>query len=152
MAELLLDILELLLPRSFLFSPLMRGRLFTSIVHVKRPFVATVSGGYVGIMPSSPTIFSSSVSFSGGAEVLLLLLWYGIAAFMGLLFILWSLHLSGEFLQLPQQVLIDETKGLHLVASSVESSGNVSWLPAINVVLLVLRPGGVGMTLAHVSS
>ena len=152
MAELLLDILEPLLPRSFFLSPLIRGRLFTSILPVKRSFVLTVLGGYVRIMPSGPAIFSFSVSDSGGAEVLLLLLWYGIAAFMGLLFILWLLHLSGEFHQLPQQALIDETEGLHLVASSVESFGNVSRLPVVNVVLLVLRPQGVGVTLAHVSS
>ena len=82
----------------------------------------------------------------------LLLLWYGIAAFMGLLFIMWSLYLSDEFRQLPQQALIDETKGLHLVASSVESSGNVSRLLAVNVVLLILRPRGVGVTPAYVSS
>ena len=84
--------------------------------------------------------------------MLFLLLRYGIAAFMGLLFNLWSLHLSGEFRQIPQQALIDETEGLHLVASSVKSSENVSRLPAVNVVLLVLRPWGVGVTLAHVSS
>ena len=103
-------------------------------------------------MPPGPTIFSSSVNVPRGAEVLLLLLWYGIATFMGLLFILWSLHLSSEFRQLPQQMLIDETEGLHLVASSVKSSGNVSRLAAVNVVLLVLRPRGVGVTPAHVSS
>ena len=130
----------------------MRGRLFTSIIPVKRSFISIVSGGYVGIMPSGPAILSSSVIVWGGAEVLLLLLWYGIAASMGLLFILWSLHLFGEFHQLPQQALIDETEGLHLIARSVEGSENVSRLPAINVVLLVLRPRGVGVTLAHVSS
>ena len=152
MVELLLDILELLLPRSFLLSPLMRGQLFTSIIPVKRSFIAIISGGYVGIMPSGLAIFSSSVNVSGGAEVLLLLLWYGITAFMGLLFTLWSLHLSIEFRQLPQQALMDETEGLHLVASNVESSRNVSRLPAVNIVLLVLCPRGVGVTPAHVSS
>ena len=152
MAKLLLDILEPLLLRSFLLSPLMRGWLFTSIVPVKHSFVVTISGGYVGIMPPGPAIFFSSVSVSGGIEVLLLLLRYGIAAFIGLLFILWSLHLSGEFRQLPQQALIDETEGLHLVASSVKSSENVSQLSAVNIVLLVLRPQGLGMTLAFVSS
>ena len=103
-------------------------------------------------MPSGSAIFSSSVIVSGGTEVLLLLLWYGITASMGLLFILWSLHLSGEFCQLPQQALIDEAEGLHLVASSVESFGNVPRLSAVNVVLLVLRHRGVGVTPAHVSS
>ena len=151
-AELLLDILKLLLPRSFLLSPLMRGQLFTSIVPVKRSFVMTVSEGYVRIMSSGPAIFSSSVSVSRGAEVLLLLLWYGIATFMGLLFTLWSLHLSSEFCQLPQQALIDEIEGLHLVASNVESFGNVSQLPTVNIVLLVLCPRGVGVTPTHVSS
>ena len=152
MAELLLDILEPLLPRSFLFSPLMMGRPFTSVFLIKRSFISIISGGYVGIMSSSPAIFSSSIIVSGGAKVLLLLLWYGIVASMGLLFILWSLHLYGEFYQLPQQALIDETKGLHLVASRVESFGNVSWLPTVNVILLVLHPQGVGVTLAHVLS
>ena len=140
MAELLLDILELLLPRLFLLSPLMKGRLFTSIIPVKRSFVATISGGYVGIMPSCPAIFPFSVSVPRGAEVLLLLMWYCIVAFMGLLFILWSLHLSGEIRQLPQQALIDEMEGLHLVANSVESFRNVSRLPAVNVILFVLCP------------
>ena len=152
MDELLLDILEPLLPRSFLFSSLTRGRLFTSIVSVKRSFLSIVPKEYVGIMPSSPAIFSSSIIVSGGAEVLLLLLWYGIVASMGLLLILWSLHVSVEFHQLPQQALIDETEGLHLIASSLESSGNFSRLPAVDVVLLVLRPRGMGVTPAHVSS
>ena len=71
---------------------------------------------------------------------------------MGLLFTPWSLHLFVEFRQLPQQALIDETEGLHLIASSVESSGNVSRLLAVDVVLLVLRPRGIGVTTAHVSS
>ena len=83
------------------------------------------------IMPSVLAICSSFVIVSGGAGVLLHLLWYGIAASMGLLFILWSLHLFGEFYQLPQQALIDKTKGLHLVASWVESSRNVSRLPVV---------------------
>ena len=78
--------------------------------------------------------------------MLVLLLWCGIAASMGLLFILWSLHLSVEFRQLPQQALIEETEGLHLIVSSVESSGNVSRLPAVDVVLLVLRPWGIVVT------
>ena len=152
MAELLLDILEPLLPRSFLFSPLIWGRPFTSIVPVKRSFVLIVFGGYVGIMPSGPAIFSSSVIFSRGAEVLLFLLWCGITTSMGLLSTLWSLHLSVEFRQLPQQALIDETESLHLIASSVESSENVSWLLAVDIVLLVLHPRGIGVTPAHVSS
>ena len=49
-------------------------------------------------------------------------------------------------------MLIDETEGLHLVASGVKSSGNVSRLSTVIVVLLVLRPRGVGMTPTHVSS
>ena len=49
-------------------------------------------------------------------------------------------------------MLIEETECLYLIASYVKSSKSVSWLFAINVVLLVLRPLGVGMTSAHVSS
>ena len=49
-------------------------------------------------------------------------------------------------------MLIDETECLHLVGSGVKSSESVSWLSAVNVVLLVLRPRGVGVTLVHVSS
>ena len=45
-------------------------------------------------------IFSSSVNVSEGVEVLLFLLWNGIAAFTGLLCLLWALPLSGEFYQL----------------------------------------------------
>ena len=130
----------------------MKGRLFTSIALIKRSFVSIVFGGYVEIIPFGLVIFSSSVIVSGGAEVLFLLLWYGIAASIGLLFILWLLHLFGEFCQLPQQALIDETEGLHLVANNVESSGNIPRLSAVNVVLLVLRPRGVRVTPAHVSS
>ena len=152
MAELLFDILEPFLLRSFLFSPLIWGRPFTSIVPVKRSFILIVPGGYVRIMPSSLAIFSSSVIVSRGTEVLLFLLWGGIAASMGVLSTLWSLHLSVEFRQLPQQALIDETESLHLITSSVESSGNVSWLPVVDVVLLVLRPRGIGVTPDHVSS
>ena len=103
-------------------------------------------------MPSGLTIFSSPVIVSRGAEVLLFLLWCGIATSMGLLSALWSLHLFVEFHQLPQQLLIDETESLHLIASSVESSGNVSQLPAVDVIMLILRPRGIGMTPAHVSS
>ena len=103
-------------------------------------------------MPPGSAIFSSSVNVSGGFEVLVLLMWNGIAAFMGLLCILWALHLSGEFCQLPLQTLIDETEGLHLVASGMKSFGNVSRLSAVNVVLLVLRPRGIGVTPARVSS
>ena len=47
---------------------------------------------------------------------------------------------------------MDETEGLHLVARNVKSFGNVSRLSAVNVALLVLRPRGVGVTPAHVSS
>ena len=99
--ELLLDVLESLLPRSFLFPLVTRGWLFASIVLVKHSLIATVFGGYVRIMPPGPTIFSSFVNILGGTEVLLLLLWNGITAFMVLLCILWALHLSGEFRQLP---------------------------------------------------
>ena len=99
-----------------------------------------------------PAIFSSSVIVSRGAEVLLFLLWCGIATSMGMLSNLWSLHLSAEFRQLSQQALIDETESLHLIASSMESSGNVSRLPAVDVVLLVLRLRGIASCPAHVSS
>ena len=84
--------------------------------------------------------------------MLLLLLWNGIAAFMDLLCLLWALHLSGEFCQLPYQTLIDETECLHLIVGGVRSSESVSRSSAVNVVLLVLRPRGVGVTPTHVSS
>ena len=48
--------------------------------------------------------------------------------------------------------MIDETESLHLVASGVKGFESVSWLSAVNVVLLVLRPRGVDVTPAHVSS
>ena len=152
MAELLLDVLEPLLPRSLLLSQLMGGWLFTSVVPVGHSLIVTVSEGHVGIMPPGLAIFSSFVNISVGAEVLLLFLWNGIAAFMGLLCLLWALHLSGEFRQLPYQTLIDETKCLHLIAGDLRSSESVSWLSVVNVVLLVLRPRGVDVTPAHVSS
>ena len=49
-------------------------------------------------------------------------------------------------------MLIDEAECLHLVASGVKSSESVFWLSVVNVVLLVLRPRGVGVAPAHVSS
>ena len=75
--------------------------------------------------------------------MLLFLLWCGIAASMGLLSTLWSLYLFVEFLQLPQQALIDETESLYLIDSTVESFGNFSRLSAVDVVRLVLRPRGL---------
>ena len=142
----------MLLPRLFPLPLLIRGWLITSVVPARHPLIETISGGYIGIMPPGLAIFSSSVNVSGGAEVLLFPLWKGIAAFTGLLCLLWALPLSGEFHQLPWQALIDETKCLHLVARGVKSFESFSWLSAINVVLLVLRPRGVSVTHAHVSS
>ena len=49
-------------------------------------------------------------------------------------------------------MLIGETECLHLVASGMKSFKIISWLSAVNAVLLVLRPRGVGVTPAHVSS
>ena len=80
---------------------LIRGWLITSVVPVRHPLIETISEGYVWIIPPSLAIFSSSVNVSRGAEVLLFLLWSGIAAFTGLLCLLWALHLFGEFRQLP---------------------------------------------------
>ena len=48
--------------------------------------------------------------------------------------------------------MIDETECLHLVASGVKISESISRLSVVNVVLLVLRPQGVGLAPAHVSS
>ena len=100
-AKLLLDVLEPLLPRLFPLPLLIRSWLITSVIPARHPLVATIPGGYVGIMPPGSAIFSSSVNVSEGAEVLLFLLWNGIAAFTGLLCLLWALPLSSEFRQLP---------------------------------------------------
>ena len=64
---LLLDVLELVLPRLFPLPLLIRGWLITSVVLAWHPLIATISRGYVGIMPLDSTIFSSSINVSGGA-------------------------------------------------------------------------------------
>ena len=96
-AELLLDVLEPLLPRFFPLPLLIRGWLLASVVPARHSLIATIFEGYIGIMPPSLAIFSSFVNASGGVEVLLFLLWSGIAAFTGLLCLRWPLYLSGEF-------------------------------------------------------
>ena len=100
-AKLLSDVLEPLLLRLFPPPLLIRGWLITFVVPTRHPLIATISRRYVGIMPPGPAIFSSFVNVLRGAEVLLFLLWNGIAAFTSLLCLLWALHLSGEFRQLP---------------------------------------------------
>ena len=49
-AELLLDVLEPLLPRLFPLPLLIRGWLITSVVSARHPLIATISGRYVGLM------------------------------------------------------------------------------------------------------
>ena len=96
-AELLLDVLEPLLPRLFPLPLLIRGWLLASVVPARHSLMATISKGYIRIMPPGLAIFSSSVNASRGWEVLLFLLWSGIAAFTGLLCLRWALYLSGKF-------------------------------------------------------
>ena len=66
MVELLLDVFEPLLPGLFSLPLLMRGWLFTSVVETRHPLIVTIFGGYIGIMPPGPAIFSSSVNVLGG--------------------------------------------------------------------------------------
>ena len=87
-AELLLDVLEPLLPRLFSLPLLIRGWLITSFIPTRHSLITTISGGYVGIIPPSSAVFSSSINVSGGANVFLFLLWIGIAAFPDLLCLL----------------------------------------------------------------
>ena len=96
MAELLLDVLETLLPRLFPLPLLLRDWLLAFIVPSRHSLIATISGGYIGIMPPGLAILSSFVNASRGVEVFLFLLWSGIAAFTGLLCLRWALYLSGE--------------------------------------------------------
>ena len=51
--------------------------------------------------------------------MLLFFLGNGVLAFSGLLCLLGVLYLSGELLQLSQQMLVDETERLHLVGIGV---------------------------------
>ena len=152
MAELLLDASETLFTR--LCSPFrLAGDCIVSfVVPTLRLPVVAITNGSVGVMLPGLAIFSSSSNVSGGAEVLLFIPWNGVAAFTGLLCLLWALPLSDEFRQLPYQTLIDETECLHLVTSDMKSSESIPWLSAINIVLLVLHPRRVGLTPTYVSS
>ena len=76
MAELLLDVLEPLLPRSFPYPLLIRGLL--------HPLIAIISGGCVGIMLLGSVGFSFFVNVSRNVMVLFFFLRNGTAAFAAL--------------------------------------------------------------------
>ena len=144
MAELLLDVSESLLPRSFSYSLPIRGW-FIAHVFTRHPLIAILSG--VGLAS-----FSFSTNVSRKVVVFLFVLRMGIAAFAGLSRPLWALHLSGEFLKLSQQTLVDSAERLHLIGISLYGFRNVSWRSTVHTALMVLRSWGVGVALAHVSS
>ena len=100
MAELLLDASEMMFLR--LCSPfkLAGDWIVAFVIPTFRLPIVVVTNGFVGVMLPGLVIFSSFVNVSGGAEVLLCILWNGVVAFSGLLCLPWALPLSGEFLQL----------------------------------------------------
>ena len=145
MDELLLDVSEPLLPRSFSYSLPIRGWFITHVFPTRHPLIAVLSG--VGLAS-----FSFSANVLRKVVVLLFVLRMGTPAFAGLSRPLWALHLFGEFLKLSQQTLVDGTEGLHLIGISLYGFRNVSWRSVVHAALMILRSWGVGMAPAHVSS
>ena len=97
-ADLLLDALEPLLPRSLPHSLLRRGWFIVSDVPPECCLVELFSGGQVRLVPPGSTGFCFYSCLSERAEVLLLSLRGGVMAFLGLLHFLRALHLPGELL------------------------------------------------------
>ena len=119
MAELLLDVLEPLLPLPLPYF-LLDGTI-AYVVPAMPVLIAILSEGFVRIMLPSLASLSLSICFSRRVEVLLFFLGDGVLAFSGLLRLLGVLHLPGELLQLSQHTLVSETKCLHLFGIGVQS-------------------------------
>ena len=154
MAELLLDVLEPLLPLSlpcFLLTKDGYGSI-ASIVRSMSFLIAILSGGFVRITLPSLASFSFSICFSRRVEVLLLFLGKGVWAFLGLSCLLGALHFPGELFQLSQQTLVGEAERLHLIRIGLYSFWCISGRSAIYVTLLVLHPLGIGVAPACVPS
>ena len=73
-------------------------------------------------------------------------------AFLGLSHFLQALHMSGELLYFPYQVLVGETECLHLVCVIMYSFQCAYRRSAIYVALLVLHSWGIGVAPACVPS
>ena len=110
MADFLLDVPEPLLPRPFPCLLLIKDGPIAFIVPALPLLIAILSGGLVRIMLPSVTSLSFlmrvEVLFFSGNRVL---------AFPSLSCLLGALYLSGELLQLFQQVLVGDAERLHLV-------------------------------------
>ena len=89
MVELLLDVPEALLPRSFPYLQLIKDGSIASVVFSGNPLIVVLSRGFIRIVLLGLVSFSFSVSVPRSVVVLS--------------FFLWPLHLSGEFLQVSQQ-------------------------------------------------
>ena len=76
----------------------------------------------------------------------------GIAAFLGLLYFLRALHLSGKLLQFPHQALVGETECLYLVYVIVYRFQCAYRRSAIYVALLVLHSWGIDVAPACIPS
>ena len=113
-AELLLDVLEPLLPRPLLCLLMIKDGPIAFVVPALPLLIAILSEGLVRVMLPGVTSFSFSICFSMRVEVLF---FSGnrVLAFSSLYGLLVALYLPGEFLQLSQQALVGETERLHLV-------------------------------------
>ena len=101
-AELLLDVPEALLPRSFPYLRMIKDGSIASVVPTENSLIAVLSWGFIRIVLLGLASFSFSVSVPRSVVVLS--------------FFLRLLHLSGEFLQVSQQTLVGETECLHLIS------------------------------------
>ena len=113
-ADFLLDVSKPLLPRPLPCLLLIKDGPIVFIVPALPLLIAILSRRLVRIMLLGVTSLSFSIRFSIRVEVLF---FSGnrVLAFPGLSCLLGALYLSGELLQLFQQVLVGDSKRLHLV-------------------------------------
>ena len=118
-AELLLNVLEPLLPRPLPCLILIKDGPIASIVPTMPPLIAILSWGFVRVMLSSLASLSFSIYFLRRDDVLLFFLGNGVLAFSDLSHLLGALYLPSELLRFSQQVLVGETECLYLVGVGV---------------------------------
>ena len=110
-AKLLLDAPKMLLPRPFPYLRLIKGGSIASVIPTENPLIAVLSWGLIRIWLLGSASFSVSISVPRNVMVLS--------------FFLQPLHLSGEFLQVSQQMPIGKTELLHLVSIGLYSFESV---------------------------
>ena len=138
-AELLLDVLEPLLPRPLFCLLLIKDGTIAFVVPALPLLIVILSGGLVRVMLPGVTSFSFSICFSMRVEVLFLL-GNRVLAFSGLSCLMGALYLPGELLQLSQQALVGETERstssmLTCIVSGVPPEGRLSTSPGWSCIL-----------------